>query len=112
MTEREICECNTTWILDIPTLTWKQHIIEEDCQRTGHTSTEGISGSVVITGGLPSPKWVTVQRQYQNRTIYVKQDPKSLQHLAIKIIYAHKDTLAWRVLPKKLITAIMFPGML
>ena len=94
----------STWIFDVPTLTWKQQTIDNDHPRFGHTGTECMHGGVIIIGG----KHADTTAPY--RLICVKRNAKSLQQLAMKTIYEHRGILPWRALPKRLITQIMFPA--
>ena len=100
----------STWVLDVPSLTWKQHRLYGDYKRYSHTGTESVSGSIFIIGGILSAPTGTQQQQYaQCRIISLKREPKSLQKVCMKVIYVHRDKLPWRALPEKLIAQIMFP---
>ena len=85
-----------TWILDLPTKTWRQYNSDPDACRSCHTGSPGINNSVVIIGG-----YTNNQSMYQT-TLLVLIEPKSLQQLAMQKIYKHHTVLPWKCLPRKL----------
>ena len=99
----------STWILDIPSLTWRKHSIQDNKQVYWHTGTEGVNGTVIIIGGRDRLSSGQLQK-YQ--IIYTKREPKSLQQLAMKTIYYYKDVMPWNSLPKRLAAQILFPGII
>ena len=90
---------NDTWILDLQTQAWTQYTSHHDHTRYTHTGTLGINKVIIITGGFNYDKTYTP-------TFHVMLEPKSLQQLAMKIIYNQQDVLPWKCLPSKLITQL------
>ena len=97
----------STWILDITLLTWRQHKIHKDDHRCFHTGTEGVNGTVIIIG---DSDLFHDQQLQTHHIIDVKREPKSLQLLAMKIIYDYREMQPWKALPKQLTAQIIFPG--
>ena len=96
-------ENNTTWILDLPSLSWREYTVTMDRHRKGHTSVTWQNSSAIIIGGVMDN---TEQQEYQ--TMYcIRLEPKSLQHVAIKTIYENHATLPSNHLPPKLIQQIL-----
>ena len=98
---------HSTWILDIASLMWRKHTIHEDDHRCLHIGTEGVNGTVIIIGGRAVFKDKKLQTHH---IIDVKREPKSLQPLAMKIIYDYQEMMPWKALPKRLTAQIIFPG--
>ena len=86
-----------TRILDAQSHTWKEHLEEKMGYGFNHTGTTGLHGSVIILG-----KTVEPAGQAFNPVITVRLEPKSLQQLAIQMIYQNLDSTLWKMLPKKL----------
>ena len=96
-----------TWVLDIPSLTWRKHAIQQNTNRYSHTSTQGVNSTVVIIGGGDRH----LGGQYPKyQIIHLKREPKSLLQLTMKTLYYYKDVMPWNSLPKRLPAQIMFPG--
>ena len=88
-----------TWILDIPSHTWRKYASGNDHSRESHTGTKGLHGCIYIVGGK--------EHGHENHNNYTTTflltlEPKSLKQLAMLIIYRHQDKLPWRSLPRKL----------
>ena len=107
---------NETWILDLPSLSWKRYDWQYkpgwDYPRFCHTGTSGINSSVVIIGGVnyvsnirEHLRWV-----YYNDTFSVSLEPKSLQQLTTWALHKHRNDLRWKLLPKKLVARFQFPA--
>ena len=86
---------NDTWILDLLSMTWKEHTAARNLPRSGHTGTEGLNGCVIIIGG--GAPWPTY-----NHGASLRVEPKHLQQLAIQKIYQHRYVLPLKLLPKSL----------
>ena len=99
-----------TWIFDIPSHTWRQHPVVETAYRYDHTGITGLNSSVIVLGGS-TMHCKESQHHVESTTFCVmlepKPDPKSLQQMAIRMIYKHRSKLPWENLPKKLTCKIM-----
>ena len=87
---------NDTWILDLLSMTLKEHTLARDSPRFGHTGSEGLNGCVIILGGG------TFHGSPYNHEISFRVEPKHLKQLAIQKIYQHKHMLHWKLLPTSL----------
>ena len=115
-------DCNDslkdTWIFDTEMHVWTQYRELKDHTRFGHAGVPGLNGSVLIIGGevhrVPQRRWACgfskpMPRYNPIFCVRLKPfTPKSLQHLAIQVIYKHRANLPWDSLPNKLIDLIMF----
>ena len=90
-----------TWILDLPSQTWKQYKSGDCPPRAYHTGSTGINSNSIIIGGGMHPRPQASVDDY-----HIMLEPKSLQQLAMQTIYIHQTSLPWRGLPKKLITLL------
>ena len=95
-----------SWVLDLPSLRWK-YLKFIYHPREAHTASVGINSSTVIIGGLKG-RHDTDNNTYST-VFHVMLEPKSLQQLAMKIIYKHGDVLPWQYLPQKLIDVLGIP---
>ena len=93
-----------TWMLDLPTRTWRQYTSGTNTPRSSHTGSRGINNSVVIIGGIPGiSKGDRHRHQARYKSIvHVLTEPKSLQQLAMQRICKHHTVLPWKHLPRKL----------
>ena len=84
-----------TWILNLPSQSWKQCSTFEEVPdiRLNHTGTTGLNNCVIIIGG----------RHCDNSTFSLRLEPKPLQQLAAQTIDKHKTLVQWKHLPNKLI---------
>ena len=91
---------NITCVLDLSSLSWREYKTKSQIIVSDQ---EGISGlnSCVLIGGIVG------REQNYKEALFVRLEPKSLQQLAMKIIYAHKAALPWKLLPNKLFYNIM-----
>ena len=92
----------STWMLDLPSLTWRMLQSKQSHPRQAHTGSLGIYGDIIIIGGYRRNHTIS----YYSNTFNVMLEPKGLQQLAMKIIYKHKDVLRWQCLPQMLIDLI------
>ena len=97
-----------TWILDLPSQTWREYSAYNKQPRQCHTCTTGINrGNCLIVGGTCSNfPFRDHKREPPKgyRTIsHIMLEPLSLQQLASKVIYKHKSNIRWKNLPPKLI---------
>ena len=92
-------ECNT-WIFHVTSELWTKYTMTaERYYRVGHTGSTGVNSSVIIIGGGPDEE---CNGNKHHRDLHIMLGPKSLQHLAIKIIHDKKNMLSWELLPEKL----------
>ena len=89
-----------TWILDLPSLSWKKHSAGRDHLRSDHTGTVIVSSSVIIGGEFYDRADDII---YCNDVFSVRLEPKSLQQLAMLTVYNHRNMLPWKRLPTVLI---------
>ena len=93
-----------TWIFNTSSLKWSQHPTGwNSAYHMGHTGTKGTKSSVFILGGKKHT------RKQLSRIVSLIPEPKDLQHMAMKVIFQNRDSLPLNILPKVLITQIMFP---
>ena len=96
---------NDTWILNLPSQTWKQHVSNMALPRYGHTGSVGLNNSIAIICGQAKYKlgaWMV----RSTCTFDLMLEPKTLQQLAMKKIYSHRFEVQWRHLPKQLISKL------
>ena len=100
ISEFDSIELSDTWIMDLPSQTWRKYTSYQDHGRSGHTGSLGANKSIVIIGGDSSenPDYTPI--------FHVMLEAKSLQHLAMKIIYNNEGELPWRCLPSKLVAQL------
>ena len=93
----------STWILDIPSQTWKHYKSKSDHTRKYHTSVVGVNSCVVIIGGQKNHN-----HSYEDYSIsfLIMLEPRSLQQLAMQMILKHRVELPWQHLPNKLIALL------
>ena len=94
---------NDTWILDIPSRTWKQYKSNTDLDRYCHTSTMGVNGCTVIIGGIADSE---DSNEDYSTPFLIMLEPKRLQQLAMQMIFKHRVELPWQHLPHKQITLL------
>ena len=75
-----------TWILDLPTQTWRLYKSTKDHPRDNHTGTTGLNGCAIIIGGFRR-----VGYDDYTTTFHVMLHPKSLQQLAIQCVFQYKN---------------------
>lgn len=88
-----------TWILDLTSHTWRQHTSSNHV-RLYHTASCNLNNGVIVIGGDRELGSTSVQ---YNNIFHVMLEPKSLQKLAVEMIYRHQAELPWNSLQKELI---------
>ena len=93
-------ELSDTWIMDLPSQTWRKYTSYQDHGRDCHTGSLGANKSIVIIGGDSSenPDYTPI--------FHVMLEAKSLQQLAMKTIYNNQGVLPWKCLPSKLVAQL------
>ena len=94
--------CKDTWVMDLASQTWAEHTVRSDPAFYCHAAFVGVNKCVIIIGkrsGLHD-------HESECTTFYVRLEPKSLQQLAMQMIYAHSTVLPWKHLPSKLIAQL------
>ena len=91
---------SSIWIFDVESYTWRTR--QDMYPRERHSGFTGLNGDVIILGGF----------QYTLGTVYksfvnVRLWAKSLQQLAMKVVYENRTDLQWKSLPPKLIRIMM-----
>ena len=81
----------STWIFDIISQSWHQHIDIEDHARAFHTATPTTSG-IFILGGIANFK-------SHSTVINISLQPKTLEKLSLEVVYMQPEK--WYVLPRK-----------
>ena len=94
---------NDTWILDIPSRTWRQYKSDADHVRCDHTSTVGVNGCSIIIGGAKEDSGT--YKDYST-LFFIMLEPRSLRQLAMQMIFKHRVELPWQHLPNKLIALL------
>ena len=84
-------------IFNVQSHTWRERLGTHIGRDYGHTGTTGLHGSAIILGAYIQPD----DKAY-NPVITVRIEPKSLQQLAIQMIYQKVEPILWKMLPKKL----------
>ena len=97
-----------TWILDLTSMSWREHTVTNDHFRFKSATVTGLTGSVITIGGAKSAD--SSYNQNYKSTFCIRLEPKSLQQLALITVYDHRATLPWKHLPLKLIRKIMGTG--
>ena len=96
------CISSETWILDLPSQSWRPYASEVDDHRCEHSGTSGVSNDIVIVGGIKG-----VRGSRPKDILHVLLEPKTLQQLAMKTVYKYRTELPWKkCLPRKL-TSLM-----
>ena len=92
-------ELKSTWILNVNSYKWKQHPVSHGRLLEYHTGITGLHSNAVILGGnAVEPD----ERTYRSLPS-VQLEPKSLQQLAVRMIYENRAALPLNTLPSKLI---------
>ena len=90
---------SNTWILNTSTQTWRQYKSTKDHSRESHEGITGLTGCVIITGGVKDPG----ESYYvYTTTFHVMLAPKRLQQLAMQTVFKYRNVLPWKCLPRKL----------
>ena len=92
------------WIFNVENGVWSQYTLFKGSTRY-RTGIRGLTSSVFIIGG----RYMTFEKRY-TPTFHFMLEPKSLQQLAMYIIYQHKDVLPLELLPSKLINQLLGPA--
>ena len=93
----------TTWILDVDSMSFREYKATMDDDRHKHRSVRGLNSCVMLIGGskLYAPN-TNITSSYG-----IRLEPKSLQEVAMKMIYENQEALPYKQLPMKLIQKIM-----
>ena len=94
--------CRDTWVLDLPSQTWVQHAVSSDYPCSCHAGFRGVNRCVIIIGGICG----LFPHESECTTFYVRFEPKSLQQMAMQMIYEHQTALPWECLPPKLLAQL------
>ena len=92
----------TTWILDVNSMSFREYTATSDHPRKYYKGVGGLNSCVMIIGGIHSDFSQHVPSSY-----CIRLEPKSLQELAMKMIYENHAALPWKQLPMKLRKKIM-----
>ena len=102
-----------TCVLDISSLSWRQHSSNKVFPQglRHHTGSLGINNSILIIGSSDKHK-ITCKTSCKLTThscvVCVMLEPKSLQQLAMKTVYENRAKLQWNWLPNKLIELMKY----
>ena len=111
-----------TWILDLSSMSWRccEMKLWRGYPRMRYRSCIGINSDIIVLGGYWQedlleeywPEDLLGGKWKENVVAHVKQlEPRSLQHLAMKIVYEHHNVLPWKqCLPTKLTALLDIPG--
>ena len=91
-----------TWIIDLPSYTWKQHSSKENHRGCyyAHTSSSELNRSLTI---IFCKTQNFQEHPFKHRLVL---ESKSLQQLAMQVIYNHRRELPWEDLPSNLIAQL------
>ena len=92
-------KCSNTWIIDLTSYSWRQYTPGRDHARCCHTGLSGLNSNAIILGGLKDG-------EVYNFVFHVMLEPKSLQQLAMQIIFKNQNKLPCNLLPAKLISLL------
>ena len=87
--------------MDLSSKTAKKHTANENHLQDNHTGSLGLSSCVVIVGAC-----------YYNTckdnctTVHLRLEAKSLQQLAMQVIYRQQNEINWECLPQTLIALL------
>ena len=81
----------STWIFDIISQSWHQHIAIKDHARACHTATATTCGIFIFGGTTKFESYSTV--------INISLEPKTLEKLSLEVVYRQPEK--WHVLPRK-----------
>ena len=101
--------CDTyTWIPDLPSLTWRQYKPDKAyvCPEQILTIVPWLNNNTIIIGGfrlLDDDDHGEDIEALHTQIFHVRLEPKNLQHLAMQTVFEHKNELALKFLPRKLI---------
>ena len=96
---------NYTWIMDLPSHSWRLYTSGKDHCRWLHTGSLGLNSGVIILGGSKDV-CSSCDTSESNNIFHVMLEPKLLQQLAMQIIYKHLGEQPWELLPVKLISLL------
>ena len=98
----DLHKAHSTWILDVESYRWRQYQEEAKCDCVpSYTGIPGLNNdAIIVVGGH-------VENDCDTDFFSVTLEPKSLQQLAITIIYEHKASLPWTSLPSSLRCKLM-----
>ena len=94
---------NDIWVLDLQSLSWKQHTANKKCACRYQSGTSGLNSSMIFIGGLRLCGSNTDNDIDDDDTIVTtfRLEPKSLQQIAIWTIHQNQSVLPWKsCLPK------------
>ena len=94
-----------TWIFDVESHTWRTHF-EQD-SRSDYSGMTGLNGDVILLGGKTSGSALYDYIHIYEPLVNVTLHPRSLQQLAMRIVYENRTGLTWKSLPPKLIHKMM-----
>ena len=102
--------CNA-WILDLSSMSWRHYqSMQSAVTHGGYQSCVGINSDVIVLGGCCTDE-ASSSVIHENVVSHVKPlEPRSLQRLAMKIVYMHHNVLPWKqCLPTKLTEHLDIP---
>ena len=88
-----------TWVLHLPSRSWKRYTSYKAHPRQGHTGSLGLNSDIIIIGGRPERFGGTA---IHKDIFHVLFEPKCLQQLAMQTVFNHRAELALMSLPRKL----------
>ena len=92
------------WILDLQSLSWREHTGIQNAERVCHTGTVGAEKDLVVCGGVHGKYGHFVHSKTMYSDLYsVPLEPKSLEKLAQETVHKHRASLEekWHELPSQ-----------
>ena len=91
------CTLSDTWILDLPSRSWKQYTNNEAYPRKAHCASVGLNNNIVIIGGSSGHAY-----HMHKDNFHVMLEPKCLLQLAMQTVFKYQSELPMKSLPRKL----------
>ena len=95
-----------SWILDLPSASWRKYTGSRDHGRAHHSATKSIHNSIIIFGGRLSKDNLPAgsEEELCNDVFILRLEPESLLKLTSKVVCKHRAVLQsyWKYLPRTL----------
>ena len=100
-----------TWLLDLPSASWRKYTGSSDHGRTHHSATKSIHNNIIIFGGCLSKRNLPAgsEEELCNDIYVIQMQPESLMKLTSKVVCKHRAVLQshWKNLPRTLHAQLM-----
>ena len=100
-----------TWLLDLPSASWRKYTGSSDHGRAHHSATKSIHNNIIIFGGRLSKKHLPAGSEGEmcNDVFVIRLEPESLLKVTSKVVCKHRAVLQihWKYLPRTLHAQLM-----